>query len=396
MSRPYYARLAPAGSISLLRSTRIATPDQPLLLTALVLLAVGLVMIGSASMGIATRHWGEPLHFLMRQFTFASGGLLIGYLVWRIPVIWWQKSSAICLVATFLLLAVLLIPGVGHTVNGSTRWLRFGGFSLQVSELAKLAVVIYVAGYLVRHGEVVRTTVSGFITPMVVAGISVLLLIAEPDFGAAAVIMVTVCGMLFIGGVRWWIFGLMVSLLIGAMALLAVTSPYRMERLTAFLNPWADPFNSGFQLTQALIAFGRGEWFGVGLGGSVQKLFYLPEAHTDFVFAVMAEELGLFGAVVITLLYTFLVWRIRCVGVAAALAGHAFGAYTAFGIGIWLALQSFINMGVNMGLLPTKGLTLPLMSYGGSSIVVTCIALGLVLRIGYEAQRSPHLGRGYG
>jgi cell division protein FtsW len=213
------------------------------------------------------------------------------------------------------------------------------------------------------------------------------LLLAEPDFGATVVLMATALGMMFLGGVRLWLFGVLVSMALGAMALLAISSPYRMERLTAFLNPWADPFNSGFQLTQALIAFGRGEWFGVGLGASVQKLFYLPEAHTDFVYAVLAEELGTIGASAVVLLFVLLIARIFRIGRNAAMAGLGFGAHLCYGVALWFAVQVFINMGVNMGLLPTKGLTLPLMSYGGSSIVVMCVAIALVLRVALETPK---------
>jgi cell division protein FtsW len=230
----------------------------------------------------------------------------------------------------------------------------------------------------------VRESVKGFLKPMALVGLIGVLLLLEPDFGAAAVITATVLGMMFLGGVRLWQFGVLFLVMSAGMAALAISSPYRMARLTSFVNPWADPFNSGFQLTQALIAFGRGEWLGVGLGGSIQKLFYLPEAHTDFLFAVLAEELGLLGVVAVIALFAILVWRAFVIGQSAASAGNRFGAYTAYGIGMWLGLQAFINLGVNMGVLPTKGLTLPLMSYGGSSIVMSCVAVALLLRVSHE------------
>jgi cell division protein FtsW len=256
--------------------------------------------------------------------------------------------------------------------------------NFQPSELVKLFVVVYLAGYLVRRGDEVRESVKGFLKPMALVGLIGVLLLLEPDFGAAAVITATVLGMMFLGGVRLWQFGVLFLVMSAGMAALAISSPYRMARLTSFVNPWADPFNSGFQLTQALIAFGRGEWLGVGLGGSIQKLFYLPEAHTDFLFAVLAEELGLLGVVAVIALFAILVWRAFVIGQSAASAGNRFGAYTAYGIGMWLGLQAFINLGVNMGVLPTKGLTLPLMSYGGSSIVMSCVAVALLLRVSHE------------
>ncbi len=275
-------------------------------------------------------------------------------------------------------------PGVGKTVNGSTRWLPLGVFSLQVSEFAKLCMAIYLAGYLVRRGREVRESFRGFLKPIAVLSIASLLLLLEPDFGAAVILMSMGMGMLFLGGVRLGQFGLLLLLVLGALSVLAISSPYRMERLTAFLNPWADPFDSGFQLTQALIAIGRGSWFGEGLGSSIQKLFYLPEAHNDFLFAVLAEELGLFGVVAVVGLYAYVLWRCFAVGAAAEQRGHFFGGYLAYGLGIWLGLQAFINMGVNMGILPTKGLTLPLMSAGGSSLLAMSAAIGLLLRIHRE------------
>jgi len=282
----------------------------------------------------------------------------------------------------------VLVPGVGRNVNGATRWLPLGFVNLQVSELAKLAVVVYAAGYLVRRGEEVRSTIQGFVKPLGVMLLFALLLLLEPDFGAVVVIGATLMGMLFLAGVRLWLFGLLLVAAAGALALLAITSPYRMERLTTFMNPWADPFDSGFQLTQALIAFGRGEWLGVGLGGSVQKLFYLPEAHTDFLFAVLAEELGLLGAVGVIALFAYVVWRGFAIGQVAARAGRHFAAYLSYGIALWIGMQAFINLGVNMGVLPTKGLTLPLMSYGGSSMLVSCIAVALLLRVDRETRQG--------
>ncbi len=356
--------------------------DVFMLTVALALLGVGLVMVGSSSIGIADRDFGVPFHYLMRQSLFVLAGLVAAWLVTQIPLKVWEQAGPVLLLFGFLLLVLVLV--IGRTVNGSTRWISLGPFNLQVSEFFKLFMVIYVAGYIQRHEEQVRASTIGFLKPMVLLGAACLLLLLEPDFGAAAVLTVTVLGMLFLAGVRWWLFGVLVFVVCGLAASLAISAPYRMARMTAFLNPWADPYDSGFQLTQALIAFGRGEWFGVGLGGSVQKLFYLPEAHTDFLFAVMAEELGLVAVIVVIALFTLLIWRALLVGQAAWQGGRPFAAYLAYGVGLGICLQVFINIGVNMGILPTKGLTLPLMSYGGSSIVATCIAVALLLRVEHE------------
>jgi cell division protein FtsW len=361
--------------------------DWTLLTTALILLGLGLVMIASASVGIAERQLGEPGYYFIRQLLYVGAGLTLSWVAWRIPLTVWERLGPVLIIISLLLLFALFVPGLGRTVNGSTRWLLLGPFNLQVSELVKFTMVVYLAGYLMRRGEEVRTTVGGFLKPMGLVLIFAVLLLRQPDFGATVVLMATALGMMFLGGVRLWLFGVLVAMALGSMAALAITSPYRMERLTAFLNPWADPFNSGFQLTQALIAFGRGEWFGVGLGESVQKLFYLPEAHTDFVYAVLAEELGTVGASGVVLLFVVLIARILRIGRDAAEAGLGFGSHLCSGIALWFAMQAFINMGVNMGLLPTKGLTLPLMSYGGSSIVVVCVAIALVLRVSLETPR---------
>jgi cell division protein FtsW len=363
--------------------------DTWLLGAVLVLLALGLVMVGSASISIAERQTGDAYYFLWRQAAFVAVGLLAGYSVLRLRLVYWERLGPYFLLFGLVLLVVVLL--IGREVNGSVRWLALGPFNLQPSELMKLFMVVYLAGYLVRRGEEVRSSAKGFLKPMALVGLMGVLLLAEPDFGAAAVITATVLGLMFLGGVRLWQFGLLFLVMGAAMGVLAYSSPYRLARLTSFVNPWADPFNSGFQLTQALIAFGRGEWLGVGLGGSIQKLFYLPEAHTDFLYAVLAEELGLVGAVTVIVLFAVVVWRAFVAGQAALQAGNRFAAYLAYGLGLWLGLQAFINLGVNMGVLPTKGLTLPLMSYGGSSIVVSCVACALLLRVSHEhpVQKQP-------
>ncbi len=362
--------------------------DTLLLGSLIVLLAVGLVMTGSASTSIAERQTGEPFYYLWRQALFVGIGLLAGWAVLRTRLVYWEKAGPVLLVASFLLLIIVLVPGVGRAVNGASRWLPLGVFNLQASEPAKLFAIVFIAGYLVRHREAIRSHVLEFLKPVGVVGALAVLLLLEPDFGAAVVILATVLGMMFLARVRFWHFGMLLLLFSATFVALAVSSPYRLERLTTFINPWADPFASGFQLTQALIAFGRGEWFGVGLGASIQKMSYLPEAHTDFLFAVLAEELGLFASLIVIVLFGIVLWRAFVVGSRARKAGNHFAGYLAYGIGLWIGLQAFINIGVNMGVLPTKGLTLPLMSYGGSSIIITCIACALLLRADHET-RSP-------
>ncbi len=368
-------------------SKQFALCDAPLLLAVVCLSLLGLVMVGSSSVSIAYELTGNPFYYFWRQFAYLLVAFSALFIVYKIPLKFWSQSGLILIFLSLLLLLFVFIPGLGKQVNGSTRWINLGVFSIQVSEFVKLFAIIYVASYLVRHNDVLRKHSSGFLKPLGLLSIIVFLLLLEPDFGAAVVLLATTMGMLWLGGAKPGQFLLLVLALVGLLALLAVISPYRMQRLTTFLDPWGDPFNSGFQLTQALIAFGRGEWLGVGLGSSVQKLFYLPEAHTDFLFAVMAEEIGLIGGIVVILLFTFIVFRTLYIGLQAERHEHPFGGYLAYGIGLWIGLQAFINIGVNMGVLPTKGLTLPFMSYGGSSIVVMCLAVGLVLRVNLETRQ---------
>jgi len=372
----------------------LANIDLPLLLSALVLIGLGLVMVASSSIAIAERQLSEPLYYFWRQLSYSVVGLISAFIIFKIPLNIVQKSGPALIVLSMVLLTLVLIPGIGKEVNGSIRWLNLGVISLQVSEFVKLATVIYLAGYLVRHNEEVRTNLSGFLRPLGLIFIISSLLIFEPDFGAVAVIAMTAMGMLWLGGASFFQFILLLLTMGAALTLAAISSPYRMERLTTFLNPWADPYDSGFQLTQALIAFGRGEWFGVGLGSSVQKLFYLPEAHTDFVFAVLAEELGLFSVILVIAVFCFIVIRALMIGRRAEIGGRLFTAFLAYGLGIWLGLQAFINVGVNMGVLPTKGLTLPLMSYGGSSLIVMCIVIAMLLRADYETRLFDRKGQG--
>jgi cell division protein FtsW len=357
----------------------------------LALLLIGLVMVASASIGVSEKETGQAFYYFQKQLTFVVVGLVAAVAALAVPSRLWEQRSGVLLVAAFVLLALVLVPGIGHEVNGARRWVRLGFMNFQVSELARVLLITYVASYAVRRADELRTSFAGFVRPVIVLALAAALLLAEPDFGAATVLLVTGVAVLFLAGAR--LHHLLVPVVAGSALLgaLAYISPYRLRRLTGFLDPWQDPFNSGFQLTQSLIAIGRGEWFGVGLGASVQKLFYLPEAHTDFVFAVYAEEFGLLGVVAIIALYAVLVGRALLVSRAASVAGLAFQSYLAGGIGVWLGLQAFVNIGVNMGLLPTKGLTLPLVSYGGSSMLVTLGWIGVLLRIHHDTQSS---GRG--
>jgi cell division protein FtsW len=358
------------------------TMDYWLLGAALCLLAIGLVMVASASVSIADRQLGEPFYYFKRQVAYALVGLLMAWGVLRIKMEFWERINAKLLIVGVVMLLLVLVAG--KEVNGSLRWISLGVVHIQPSEFMKLFAVFYLAGYLVRRGNEVCTTIKGFLKPMMMLSVVGILLLLEPDFGSAVVIAATALGMMFIGGVKVRQFGILFLLIALAFAVVAYSSPYRLARMTCFLNPWANPFDCGFQLTQSLIAFGRGEWFGVGLGGSIQKLFYLPEAHTDFLFAVLSEELGLVGGLVVITLFAIVVWRAFAIGQAAFRAQQRFSGFLAYGIGLLIGLQAFINIGVNMGLLPTKGLTLPLMSYGGSSIVATCIACAVLLRIAHE------------
>jgi len=358
---------------------------DPVLLTIfMTLLLGGLVILASASITISDNATGNPFFYLQRQLLAAAIGSVAGLFCLFVPMRVWQSLGPLMLLLALVLLCVVLIPGVGHEVNGSRRWVRLGIMNLQVSEPARLCLLVYLAGYVVRQQKALREQFVGFLRPMLVLSLGCALLLAEPDFGAAIVLLATALVMLFVAGARVRDFLLFFSAAVVAMVILAVTSPYRMKRLTGFLDPWADPFDSGFQLTQSLIAIGRGEWFGVGLGDSVQKLFYLPEAHTDFVFAVFAEEFGLLGSLVLIALFMALLWRVFKLAIRAANSERFFEAYLAMGLGTWLGLQAFINVGVNMGMLPTKGLTLPLISYGRSSLITAMIAIGLLLRIHHE------------
>ena len=352
---------------------------------------LGLVMVTSASISIASKETGDVFYYLERQLILTMLGCGAAALLFCIPTRLIERISMPLLIVAVGLLFVVLVPGLGHAVNGSRRWIRLLGFNFQASELARVLVLIYVASYAVRRSEELRGTLSGLAKPLGLLAMIAALLLAEPDFGAATVLFGTGFGLLFIAGARLRYVIVMMVLAGASFAALAVASPYRLRRILGFLDPWADQYNSGFQLAQSLIAIGRGQWFGVGLGESVQKLFYLPEAHTDFLFAVLAEELGLLGVVLTLALFVALIWRSFYVARLAQSAGLDFPAYLAAGFGLWLGLQAFINIGVNMGVLPTKGLTLPLMSYGRSSLIVTLAWVGMLLRVYHEAMSE---GRG--
>ncbi|NND65652.1 MAG: putative lipid II flippase FtsW [Gammaproteobacteria bacterium] len=360
--------------------------DGRLLVLALVMLGIGLVVMTSASTSIAERYTGEAMYFFKRQLLFLIFGLMALWVTSRVPLEWWMRSRMALLLIGLGLLALVLIPGVGHTVNGSTRWLPLGPINLQVSEPARLLVLMYIASYLVIHSEAVRNSFVGFFRPLLFVVLGCLLLFMQPDFGAATVLLASVLALMFLGGVQLRYFVLLISIAAAGLFLLAIGEEYRMNRILSFMAPWEHQYDHGFQLVQALIAIGRGELVGVGLGNSVQKLFYLPEAHTDFVFAVLAEETGLVGASLAIGLFLLLVWQCFAIGRKASNAGQVFAAYLAYGIGLWLGGQAFINIGVNLGVLPTKGLTLPLFSYGGSSLITTLIAIGLLFRVAHESQ----------
>lgn len=369
------------------RQQRLAI-DPVIVTTVFGLLLVGLVMVTSASLTVSERNGVDPFFYFERQLMSVLLGCTLGAAVVAVPISVWKRFSPYLLIASFALLALVLVPGIGHEVNGSTRWIRLGPLNFQPSELARWLLVTYIAIFAVRHQTELRSTAQGFWKPLAVLAAAATLLLAEPDFGAAVVLCVTGTAVLFVAGARMRDFLVVCGVGAAGVAALAVISPYRLKRILAFLDPWSDPFDSGFQLTQSLIAVGRGEWFGVGLGSSIQKLFYLPEAHTDFVFAVLAEEFGLLG--VLAVVAAFLVLMLRSLRLAriAADAGMPLHACLAAGFGVWIGLQAFLNIGVNMGLLPTKGLTLPLLSYGRSSMLVTLAWIGMLLRVHHEVAAS--------
>ena len=375
------------GMRAVARPTPLEGLDYSLVSTAGLLFALGLIMVYSSSIAIAEggRFSGnQPGYYLVRHGVFLFVGLMAGFICFQFPLRWWEQAAPYLFCLGVLLLVLVLIPGVGREVNGSRRWLSLGVFNMQPSELMKFFAVLYAADYTVRKAALMHSFRKGFLPMLLVMLLTGGLLLREPDFGAFAVITAIAMGILFLGGMNWKLFATLIVLLLAGFFMLIWTSPYRLQRVIGFMDPWSDPFGKGYQLSHALIAFGRGEWFGVGLGASVEKLFYLPEAHTDFLLAVIAEELGFFGVLSVIGLFGWLIWRAFAIGNQAARLERCFSALVAQGTALWLGTQAFVNMGVNMGILPTKGLTLPLLSFGGSGIVANCCALAILLRVDYE------------
>ena len=360
--------------------------DPALAISACALVLAGLVMVASASVSIADGQFGAPLHFLWRQSAALAVGIACGTVVALIDPRYWERFANLVFLAGIAALSAVLIPGLGLKANGAVRWLDLGVVTFHPGEAMKIAFVVYLAAYLARHGDNVRLYGRQALVPIVVFGLIGALLLAEPDFGTVVVLGFTLLGMLFIAGVPFRTFAAWSGALVIALTVLAVAEPYRMRRLLTFLAPFDTPYGDGFQLVQALIAVGRGEWFGAGLGGSVQKLFYLPAAHTDFLFAVVGEELGLVGMAAVIGLFAVLIFRAFVIAGRAIDSGQPFNAHLAYGLGLSLGIQAWINIGVNLGALPTKGLALPFMSYGGNNLVASCVALGLLVRIDRDAR----------
>ena len=350
----------------------------------LVLMVLGLIMVASSSIAISEKRFGEPLHYLIRQSMAMGMGAVVGYFVLKIPLLFWEDNRIKMFLFGILLLILVLI--FGREIGGSKRWLSLGFMNFQVSEFIKMAVIIFMAGYLTRHASEVKESFQAVMRLGLPFGLMAILLLLEPDYGSTFVVAVIIAGMLLIAGAPWKFFVFTVFPMASLLVMMIIISPYRISRITSYLDPWADPFGKGYQLTQALIASGRGEWFGVGMGESVQKLLYLPDAHTDFLFSIFAEEFGLIGVVLLVVLYLFILYRCFRIGRKAFNKSQFFGGLIAYGVGIWIILQTIINMGVNLGLLPTKGLTLPFMSYGGSSLLMLMIAVAFVLRVDYETR----------
>lgn len=367
--------------------------DFSLYATVAILISVGIVMVASSSLDFAAERYHDTWFFVRKQLTFLAMGLVGGLVILAVPMSVWNKYSGLLLILAFFLLMAVLIPGIGKVVNGSRRWLSLGPFSMQASEIAKFCLIVYFASYLARRNEELRTQWSGFLKLTAVLLIIVLLLLLEPDFGSSVVISATLGCMMFVAGVPLARFLLLAVSGVAGLALMAVASPYRWERLVAFMDPWATQFDSGYQLVQSLIAFGRGGWFGVGLGNSLQKLFFLPEAHTDFIFAIFTEEFGFIGAISLIGVFGFFLYRLVILFRRASEQEQFFSSYVVFGIGVMLAMQAFINMGVASGFLPTKGLTLPFISYGGSSLLITCGLMALVFRVNLELNRENQEGK---
>ena len=362
--------------------------DLILLTTVLALMSFGLVMVLSASIDLAAHSYNDPWFFVKRHCVFLCLAVTSGVVIFSLPSEMWNRFGIVFLIIGIALLIAVLIPGVGKVVNGSRRWLGVGPFTIQASEAAKFCFIVFFASFLARRSVEFREGWSAFFKLLAILGAFVVLLLLEPDFGSSVVLCITAGAMMFMAGVPILRFILLALVGIAGLAFMAVASPYRWQRLVTFLDPWADQFSSGYQLVQSLIAFGRGEWFGLGLGNSLQKLFFLPEAHTDFIFSIVAEEFGLVGALVLVLGFVIVVWRILLLASKAFKQERFFESYCAVGIGMLFSAQAFINMGVASGLLPTKGLTLPFVSSGGSSLLVCTGLIALVLRLGWEVNND--------
>jgi len=362
--------------------------DPWLLGIACALACLGVVMVGSSAIAIGEANDVGPFYYLTRHIVFLAGGVVLAMWLMRTELKTIEAHNQRLLLVCVVLLLLVFVPGIGRSVNGARRWINLGVSNFQAVEAVKLLYIVWLASYLKRYSEEVNATWPAMLKPLGVAIVLVVLLLLQPDFGSSSLLLAITAGMLVLGGVNMpRMFG-PVLVLLPALAVVAIAEPYRVSRLTSFLDPWADPFNTGYQLTNALMAVGRGEWFGVGLGASVQKLSYLPEAHTDFIMAVIAEELGFVGVCVVIALYAGLVGRALWLGLQCVEMRRHFSGYCAFGVALWIGLQSFVSIGVNLGLLPTKGLTLPLVSSGGSSVLMTCAAVGLLLRVSYELDRA--------
>ena len=380
---------APGPETQLVHRSRMMNYDQALVWVTMILMLFGMVMVYSASISLPDSPKYANYtnnHFLVRQALFIFVSLIAGAFAFRMPIISWQKITPYLFVITLILLVAVLIPGLGKGVNGAKRWLSFKVFNIQPSEFMKLFMVLYAADYTVRKQEYMHKLTKGFVPMLTAVGVVGLLLLLEPDMGAFGVIVCIAMGILFLGGINGVWFGGIAAVLVGMFSMVIIFSPWRRERLLAYMNPWQEEnaLGKAYQLSHSLIAFGRGEIFGVGLGGSVEKLHYLPEAHTDFLLAVIGEELGFIGVMVVVLLFYWILKRAFEIGRQAIALDQTFAGLTAKGVGIWIGVQAFINMGVNLGLLPTKGLTLPLMSYGGSGVMINCIGLAILLRVDFE------------
>ncbi len=358
--------------------------DFWLMFSVVMLISIGIAMVASSSFAIAEKYNDDAFHYLNRHIVFIGLGSMFSIVILAMKMDWMQKLSRILMAVAIILLVLVLIPGIGVEINGSQRWLNLGFSRFQVVEAVKLAMIVYLAGYIVRHKTGVQNSFSGVIKPLFLSVILAALLLMQPDFGSAVLLIVITLFMVFIAGARYRDLSILGLLSASSMALIAIAEPYRVKRLISFQNPWDDPFDGGFQLVQALIAIGSGKLSGIGIGGSVQKLFYLPEAHTDFIFSVYAEEMGFIGVVVLITLYLVLITRIFAISKQAYVYGKDFASFACAGIGVWIALQAFLSMGVNLGLLPTKGLTLPFISSGGSAIMMSLLSLAIVMRVSYE------------